>query len=1032
MASRSWLRSSNISPERAACRRPRFARLLAGLALLCFVHDARALDPDRATADYTRDRWGAEQGFPGGAVYAFTQTADGYLWLGTERGLARYDGVSFRLYGQADSPLFPTGPVQELMTDADGNLWVRTQGRSLLRYRDGALQDVTLEVDPGRAGVTAMCRGATGTLFAVRGDGVFAYASGRFEKLLSTAERPNWLVITMAATGDGRVWMGTRDAGVLVMRAGQVSVMQNLPDRKVNSLLAAADGGVWVGTDGGLVKLSGDGPQAAGAPAPLDRAQSLALLTDREANTWVGTDRGLFRLNGGGVSALEEGAQDSAAVNAVFEDREGSVWVGSARGVERLRDSAFMSYPPPDGLPPEGGAVYADAEGRAWFAPVSGGLYRREGARPVRVKEAGLDGDVVYSVAGRPGELWLGRRDGGLTRLRYDGGALSSQTYTRADGLAQNSVYAVALGRDGAVWAGTLSGGVSRLKDGAFTTYNAAGGLASDSVLSLLEASDGTMWFGTASGLSSLSKGVWRTYGSLDGLPPGGVNCLAEDSTGALWVGTDNGVAVVRAGRVGVPREAPEPLREPVLGIAEDRYGWLWVSTTKHVLRVRRDKLEGGAPDAADVREFGPADGLRGVEGVRRHRSLVTDAAGRIWLSTARGLSVVNPARVANDSAPAIVHVEAVTADGNAVDVRGAVRVPGDTRRITFSFVGLSLNVPERVRYRYRLDGFDADWSEPAAAREAVYTNLGPGSYRFRVVASNGEGLWNGRESVVVFEIEPTVWQTWWFRLACVLGVGLAVFAFYRARVRRLTRLINVRFEERLAERTRIAQDLHDTLLQGVLSASMQLHVAADRLPEESPARPLVGRVLEVMARVIEEGRAAVQGLRSPGADSGDIAEALSAVRHEFAPREGADYRITVKGQPRPLHPLIRDGAYRVGREALLNAFRHARARNVEVEIEYGARSLRLTVRDDGEGIDAQVLSSGRAGHWGLSGMRERARDFGAEFEVRSRAGEGTEVRLNIPGDVAFESHAANGGANRLGRFLPRRWRPSRRRKMDK
>ena len=1019
------MKSSNTSPERAASRRTRLGRLLAGLLLVCLAHDARALDPGRATADYARDRWGAEQGFPGAAVYAVAQTADGYLWLGTEKGLVRYDGFGFRLYGQSDSPLFPTGPVQELMTDADGNLWIRTQSRRLLRYREGELREVAPELNAPSAGVTAMCLGAAGPLFAVRGDGVFAYVGGGFERLLSTAGRPNWLVIAMAVTADGRIWMGTRDAGVLVVRAGQVSVVQNLPDRKVNSLLAAADGGVWVGTDGGVVKLGADESQTA-APAPLDRAQSLALLTDREANTWVGTGRGLFRVNGGGVSALEDGARDAASVNAIFEDREGSVWVGSTRGVERLRDSAFITYPPPDGLSPEGGAVYADADGRAWLGPLSGGLYRREGARTVRVKEAGLDGDVVYSVAGRPGELWLGRRDGGLTRLRFDGGALSSETYTRADGLAQNSVYAVALSRDGAVWAGTLSGGVSRLKDGSFTTYTAASGLASDSVRSVLEASDATMWFGTASGLSSFSKGSWRTYRSADGLPPGGVNCLAEDSTGALWVGTDNGVAFVRAGRVSVPREVPEPLREPVLGIAEDGHGWLWVSTTKHVLRVRRDRLEGGAPGAADVREFGPADGLRGVEGVRRHRSLVADAAGRIWLSTTRGLSVVNPARVASESAPAIVHVEAVTADGNGVDVRGAVRVPGDTRRITFSFVGLSLNVPERVRYRYRLDGFDADWSEPAAAREAVYTNLGPGSYRFRVVASNGEGLWNGREAAVAVEIKPTVLQTWWFRLACVVGVALSIFAFYRARVRRLTRLISVRSEERLAERTRIAQDLHDTLLQGVLSASMQLHVAADQLPDTSPAKPLVGRVLEVMARVIEEGRAAVQGLRSPAADSGDIAEALSAVRHEFDSRGAADYRVNVKGEPRPLQPPVRDGAYRVGREALLNAFRHARARNVEVEIEYGAKGLRLIVRDDGEGIDAQVLSSGRAGHWGLSGMRERARDFGAEFEVRSRSGEGTEVRLYVPGDVAFESHAASNGAGRLSRLLPRRWRLSR------
>lgn len=1018
------MKSSSFSPERIARRRLRFGLLVAGLTLVCCFDTARALDPHRGPSDYTRDRWGAEQGFPGATVYSITQTPDGYLWLGTERGLVRYDGVNFHLYGHEDSPLFPTGPIQELMTDADGNLWIRPQTRSLLRYRDGALQDVTPELDAGRSGVTAMCRGAGGeALFAVRGEGVFAYAGGRFTKLFSTAERPNWLVIAMTTTGDGKVWMGTRDAGILVMSAGQVSEVQGLPDRKVNSLLAAADGKVWVGTDAGVVRLNGDGTGPTGAPAPLDRIQSLALLADRDANVWVGAGRGLFRLNDGGVSALDEGVKDAWAVNAIFEDREGSLWVGSTGGVERLRDNAFMTYQPPDGLPTEGGAVYVDAEGRAWLAPMSGGLYWGKGGRFVPVKEGGLDRDVVYSVAGGPGGLWVGRRSGGLTRLKYDGAAFSSETYTRADGLAQNSVYAVALGRDGAVWAGTLSGGVTRLKDGAFTTYTNADGLASNSVLAILGGSDGAMWFGTASGLSVLSGDRWRTYGSADGLPPGAVNCLAEDSTGALWVGTDGGVAVVRAGQVKVPREAPEALREPVLGLTADGNGWLWVSTSKHVLRVRRDKLEGGALDAADVREFGLADGLRSAEGVKRHKSVAADALGRVWFYTSRGLSVVAPARVADDSPPAIVHVEGITADGSGVDVRGKVRIPGATRRITFSFVGLSLNVPERVRYRYRLDGFDQDWSEAVAAREAVYTNLSPGSYRFHVIASNSEGVWNGRESVIQFEIEPAFWQTWWFRLSCVVAAGLCVFAFYRVRVRRLARLLNVRFEERLAERTRIAQDLHDTLLQGVLSASMQLHVAAAQVPDTSPAKPLVSRVLQLMTQVVEEGRTAVRGLRSRAGDSTDLAEALSAIRHDFASPPGADYRINVTGQPRPLHPLVRDGVYRIGREALINAFRHARARTVEVKIEYEARGLRLIVRDDGAGIDSEVLSSGRSGHWGLSGMRERAEDFGAELEVRSRAGEGTEVRLSIPGDVAFESYPVNGGVGRLSKFIPRRWR---------
>src|SRR5205085_3211791 len=255
----------------------------------------------------------------------------------------------------------------------------------------------------------------------------------------------------------------------------------------------------------------------------------------------------------------------------------------------------------------------------------------------------------------------------------------------------------------------------------------------------------------------------------------------------------------------------------------------------------------------------------------------------------------------ADHSVPAIAHIEAVTADGSVVDQQGAVRIPGARQRITFSYAGLSLAVPERVRFRYKLDGFDQDWSEPIATREAVYTNLSPGAYRFRVIASNSDGLWNGMESMIQFEIEPVFWQTWWFRLACVMVIGLAILFFYRLRLHRLTRQLNMRFEERLAERTRIAQDLHDTLLQGFLSASMQLDVAADHLTSESPAKPLVNRVLELMRQVIEEGRTALKGLRSSSSGSHDLAESFSGIQQELALQERIDYQVTVEGPSRPL-----------------------------------------------------------------------------------------------------------------------------------
>jgi signal transduction histidine kinase len=305
------------------------------------------------------------------------------------------------------------------------------------------------------------------------------------------------------------------------------------------------------------------------------------------------------------------------------------------------------------------------------------------------------------------------------------------------------------------------------------------------------------------------------------------------------------------------------------------------------------------------------------------------------------------------------------------------------------------------------LDGLDHGWSEPVTTPEASYANLGAGSYRFRVMASNSEELWNGPEAAVGFEVEPTLWQRWWFRFALVFCVGFAILALYRLRVHQLTRLLNVRFEERLAERTRIARDLHDTLLQGVLSASMQLHVAVDQLPENSPGRPVLNRVLELMAQVIAEGRNTLRGLRSPIENAHDLKTSFSHIPEELGGQEGIDFRVVVEGPPVPLRSVIRDDVYSIGREAMVNAFRHSRANSINVQLEYAPNQLRIVVRDDGCGINPEVLESGRDGHWGLSGMRERAERIGARLKVLSRAGAGTEVELRVPSDIAFASNSA-------------------------
>jgi signal transduction histidine kinase len=351
--------------------------------------------------------------------------------------------------------------------------------------------------------------------------------------------------------------------------------------------------------------------------------------------------------------------------------------------------------------------------------------------------------------------------------------------------------------------------------------------------------------------------------------------------------------------------------------------------------------------------------------------------------------------------------------------LQSPLKVPAGSQSITFNYVGTSLSVPDRVRFRYKLDGSDHDWSDIVALRQVVYSHLGPGSYRFRVVASNGGELWNGPETIFPFSIEPTFWQTWWFRLLCLSACALAVMAIYRLRMYQLTQQLNVLFQERLAERTRIAQDLHGTLLQGVLSASLQLDVAEDQLPENSPTKPLLRRILQLMRQVTEEGRSALHGLRITDEDQRNLEVAFSRMRQEFSVDEKIGYRIIVRGDTRPLRPMIRDDMYRIGREALVNAFLHAKANTVEVEVEYASRYLRVLVRDDGCGIDPEVLHLGREGHWGLVGMRERSERIGGHLKLRSGTGVGTEVELTVPGAIAFENQT--NGSKSWWRPRPRR-----------
>jgi PAS domain S-box-containing protein len=764
--------------------------ILFGIVLLCLAHEARGLDPNRLPSQYLREEWITASRFPGGAVNTIVQTADGYLWIGTDKGLIRFDGFDFKFVPFPSDTTASNVPILQLLVDAAGKLWLRPQGTGVLRQLDGKFENVTYGARGLDFQITAVSKDSSGgVLLSDIVNGTFRFKGDETQKLAAPAVLPGSSpVISMAETADGKIWMGTLGAGLFLFadgRAGKIDA--GLPDRKINCLLPIRNDELWVGTDYGLYHGNDKGFRRAELPSSLGSIQVLSMLRDRDSNIWVGTARGLLRINAKGTSFSEENElRGDGGINVLFEDREGNLWVGGGRGLGRIRDSAFVTYfSVSDRRFEHNGPVYVDPGGRTWLAPAQGGLYVLQDGRVQPVRSIPPN-EVVYSISGRADVVWVGRQRGGLTRLQFRNGAIASQNYTEANGLAQNSAYAVYESRDGSVWAGTLNGGVSRFKDGHFTTYTTTNRLASNTVSSILETRDGAMWFATPGGLSSFSDGQWRTYTTVEGLPSPEVNCLFEDSSGTLWSGTSAGLAFLASSRFQVFHESPDVLREQILGMAEDKSGRFWIATSDHVLRVPRDKLLSGVVKAVDLRQYDRADGLESTEGVKRSRSVVSDSAGRIWFSLRSGLSVVDPSQINDNSVPALPHIEAITADNNTANLAALVQIPPSPRRITFEYTGLSLVEPGRIRFRYFLENFDSGWSQPVAAREAVYTNLAPGSYRFRLFASNSEGLWNGPETSIAFNVAPAYYQTYWFRLSCIAVLIALLWAVYRMRVHQL------------------------------------------------------------------------------------------------------------------------------------------------------------------------------------------------------------------------------------------------------
>ena len=1006
-------------------------------AALLSAHAAAGLDPGTALTQYGHTAWRVRDGHFPGPPSAVAQTSDGFLWIGTQTGLIRFDGVRFLPWEPPAGSQLPNDRIVSLLGARDGSLWIGT-GSGLAEWRDPHL---VVHATTGRFG--ALLEDRRGTIWAahtraiaelpplcraVRGDfrcfGFPAEHGLSYVRALHEDRQGNvWLggdrgvcrwrpespeapechpiagpaqgtdehrVFSLASDAGGTLWAGTQAQGIWRLAAGRWTrhASPREPGLEANTLRSDRGGGVWIGTlEHGLLRI------APGRMERFTRADGLsgdavsALFADREGNLWVATTAGLDRFRDVKVATWTAteglGGGDAGAVAA---SRDGSVWIAERRALIRLDRSGMSSYAADQGLPGSSPtSLFEDSRGRLWVG-VDGGLAWREQGRffPLAMPDGSAVGMVRVMAEDRDGDLWVATVDPGRALVRVRDGRVVEAFAGARFGGAQ--VIAMAADPGGGVWLGFTDAALRRYRNGSFETHG-AGGTDRPSLRTLRPDARG-LWVVTERGVDLLRRGTRRTLGTQNGLPCGGIEDAVWGGEGSLWVRAACGLVRIPAGELDAWARQPEQ-------------------------RVRVRVLDAFDGTQAGFSPFTP----------RSARSL----DGRLWFAIEEGgLQVVDPGKLAGNRIPPPVEILRVVADRQGYAPAPGLELPALTREVEIDYTALSLAIPEKVRFRYRLAGDGGGWHDAGTRREAFFTNLKPGSYRFHVVASNDDGVWNEQGAALDFVLLPAFYQTRTFLALSLAALVLLAWTAYRWHLRQIAARLDLQFQERLAERTRVAQDLHDTLLQGVLSASLQLHVAVDELPPDAPETSRLRRVQQLMAAVVEEGRNAVRGLRAPDrttAGGDDLAEALARVPQELGLGEAAGLRVVVAGPPRRLRPLIRDEVYRIGREALVNAFQHAEARGVEVEIECTARALRVLVRDDGRGIDPEVLHAGRDGHWGLAGMRERAEGMGAGLKVWSRDGAGTEIELTVPAAIAFRDRPAAGLRSWWHRLVPGRER---------
>ena len=994
---------------------------LTGLALVFAGCPSivNALDRDLTLAQLDHRAWSTRDGAPA-EVGAFAQTDDGLLWLGSPTGLVRFDGLQFEPFRPPEGQAGPTGSVSALFVPPGGSgLWIGYRFGGVGWWHAGRLQHFGPEDGLPSGTVLAFAASHDGTIWAGTTTGLANFDGRRWNQTSATGYPPGATYALHVDRFD-TLWV-VAEEGTWRLTHGSARFERSSRSRSAGSLAERIDGRVWVanGTQGVWALPDSDGPPPRQPKLP-GPGQIGPLMFDHDGSLWIGTRDGVLRaadpdrlpppdpdgaptLSAGSRFTRADGLSGDSAL-AIFEDREGNVWVSTSDGVDRFRADKLVRVPLPHGLLYP--SLAAAPGGGVWVASTE--------VAPVRMSQNSLRlpavGPRITSVLrDSHGNVWMA---GALGLWRITGDEAHSVELPRE--VSGAPVQAMAEMSGGRLRVAIVRRGQWEQDESPRRNWQPVPeppGGPDANPLAMVRDDRGRLWLGYAFDrlVRVDENGETRTWRRTEGLNVGSLLCLTPQGE-RLWLGGELGVALMIHDR---PRHllfAGPSAVVGVSGIVADSAGNVWLNSAQGVVLLPAAEIAAALADEHHPISAERFDYLDGIEGapaqLRPVPTAVADDDGSLWFATNAGIVRIDPLRIPRNQTPPIVQLLSFNAAGRAWPVftgaqKPSIALPSHTREVEFRYTAGSLAQPEKVRFRVRLNGVDKDWQDVADRRSAHYTNLAPGRYSFEVLAANEDGVWSRRTAGLVFDVPPTIYQTWWFPIACAVPVLLAAWFLVRRRMRQIDEQYAFRHRAILYERERIARDLHDTLLQGIQGLILHIQSAVDDLPADMPCKSSLDKSLDRAEQMLGEGRSRLTGLRSFAHGDASTADLLRKSGDELAQAYNIGFAANVTGETVQLPEHMREEIVRIGREALLNAFRHASASVVRLNIAQSPERLEVEVTDNGRGLPAAAEvgteAPVRPGHWGLIGMRERAILIAARLSITSEKDRGTQVRLVVP-----------------------------------